>query len=105
MKTRTLYRCTSCGQSSPKWMGRCPACGEWETFVEEVQERGTPSRTVSAAGIQAVALPDVNADQAPRKRTGINELDRVLGGGLVPGSIVLLGGDPGMGKSTLTLQL
>lgn len=105
MKTRTLYRCTSCGQSSPKWMGRCPACGEWETFVEEVQERGTPSRTVSTAGIQAVALPDVNADQAPRKRTGINELDRVLGGGLVPGSIVLLGGDPGMGKSTLTLQL
>lgn len=105
MKTRTLYRCTSCGQSSPKWMGRCPACGEWETFVEEVQERGTSAKAISTASVHAVALPDVNADQAPRRPTGINELDRVLGGGLVPGSIVLLGGDPGMGKSTLTLQL
>lgn len=87
-------------------MGRCPSCGEWETLIEEVVERTTTSRRGALpSAARPVALADVDATQSPRLRTMIHELDRVLGGGLVPGSVVLLGGDPGMGKSTLTLQL
>lgn len=88
-------------------MGRCTSCGEWETFVEEVQERSGKGRVRRNGGTSqpAVALSSVDTERSLRVRTTINELDRVLGGGLVPGSVVLLGGDPGMGKSTLTLQL
>ncbi len=111
MKIRTVYRCTSCAHVAPKWLGRCPACGTWETMVEEVEAvqskaKSRASRsTLHLVSSAATLLADVQADQAPRIHTGMIELDRVLGGGLVPGSMVLVGGDPGMGKSTLMLQL
>jgi DNA repair protein RadA/Sms len=108
---RSVYQCQACGAVEHKWMGRCPACGEWDTLVEEV----APSRGLSAqrtapglpgAGGRPVPLSEVASAEsgAPRIVTGIGELDRVLGGGLVAGSIVLVGGDPGIGKSTLLLQ-
>ena len=102
----TVFTCSACGASAPKWHGRCPACEEWNTLVEErapaarAARRGRGARR--AAGARPVALRDVSAQHAPRLSTGIGELDRVLGGGLVPGSLVLLGGSPGIGKSTLT---
>ncbi len=108
MKTKTVYRCTNCGHVAPKWMGRCPSCGEWETLVEEVQERtarGKGGGRAPRSAPEAITLASVDTQRSPRIPTGIHELDRVLGGGLVPGSVVLLGGDPGMGKSTLTLQM
>ena len=111
MKIRTVYRCSSCGHSAPKWMGRCPGCGTWESMIEEVDATSTAKGTAAKRRAQAVGsvlstpLSDVQADQAQRIPTGMVELDRVLGGGLMPGSIVLVGGDPGMGKSTLMLQL
>ncbi|MBU3741914.1 MAG: DNA repair protein RadA [Candidatus Kapabacteria bacterium] len=106
MKTRHIYRCTSCGHSQPRWAGKCPGCGAWNTLVEEVEQR-TPARSTraSAAAAATVALGMVDTADAPRTRTGMPELDRVLGGGLTPGSVVLVGGDPGMGKSTLMLQM
>jgi DNA repair protein RadA/Sms len=108
----TIFTCSACGAASPKWLGRCTACGEWNTLVEErapagraggagAGRRGGAGAAGAAAG-RPVALRDVRAERAPRLRTGIGELDRVLGGGLVPGSLVLLGGSPGIGKSTLT---
>ncbi|MBC8125172.1 MAG: DNA repair protein RadA, partial [Candidatus Kapabacteria bacterium] len=111
MKIRTVYRCTSCAHVAPKWLGRCPACGTWETMIEEVEAVQSKSKsrtqrsTLALVSSAATLLVDVQADQAPRIHTGMVELDRVLGGGLVPGSMVLVGGDPGMGKSTLMLQL
>ncbi len=106
MKTRSVYRCSACGHVSPKWMGRCSACGTWESLIEEAETKA-PSRTkghVSAIA-SAVTLSDVDLATAARTPTGLREFDRVLGGGLVSGGVVLLGGDPGMGKSTLTLQV
>ncbi len=102
MPPRTVFSCASCGHESPKWHGRCPGCGDWNTLVEEkpVASRRTASRTVSRT--TPVRLADVEAPALARFSTGIGELDRVLGGGLVPGSLVLLGGSPGIGKSTLT---
>lgn len=102
----TLFSCTSCGAQSPKWLGRCPECGGWNTLVEEA---AAPTRRAGAgpspAGAAApVPLDQVEASEGSRVLTGIAEFDRVLGGGLVPGSIVLLGGEPGIGKSTLLLQ-
>ncbi len=99
----TVFTCSACGASAPKWHGRCPACGEWNSLAEErapvrATRGGGPARPAAAP----VALRDVSAEHAPRLSTGIGELDRVLGGGLVPGSLVLLGGSPGIGKSTLT---
>ena len=102
---RTLHVCTACAHESAKWHGRCPGCGEWNTLVEEAPRgsasRGSASRT-GARPLRPVALADVDAPAVPRLVTGIGELDRVLGGGLVPGSLVLLGGSPGIGKSTIT---
>jgi DNA repair protein RadA/Sms len=100
----TVFSCQQCAAQTPKWHGRCPSCGAWNTIVEE---RAAPSRagaraTASAAAARPVRLREVSAAHAPRLTTGIGELDRVLGGGLVPGSLVLLGGSPGIGKSTLT---
>jgi DNA repair protein RadA/Sms len=97
------FACTSCGHQAPKWMGRCPGCGEWNTLQEEVLEvrverSGAPRR---ASARKPTPLADVEAASVERVRTGSGELDRVLGGGLVPGSIVLIGGSPGIGKSTL----
>lgn len=107
----TVHRCQSCGYQTARWHGQCPECGEWNTFAEErAAAVGSPRRASARgsgdgarAGTRApVALRDVPAEAQARLRTGIGELDRVLGGGLVPGSLVLLGGSPGIGKSTLT---
>jgi DNA repair protein RadA/Sms len=103
-RARTIHRCTDCGAASPRWVGRCPACGEWNTLVEEVDVPAAGMAHTTTA-TPPVALGDVDATGWAAKPTGIAELDRVLGGGLVPGSVTLLGGEPGIGKSTLLLQL
>jgi DNA repair protein RadA/Sms len=107
MKSRVVFACTQCGAQSPKWIGRCPDCGAWNTFVEETTAPA-PSTGRGAVpalgGSQARIYADVETEAAVRLSTGISEFDRVLGGGLVPGSLVLLGGEPGIGKSTLLLQ-
>jgi DNA repair protein RadA/Sms len=104
-KTRTVYSCTECGGQSPKWQGQCPHCGAWNTLVESVAAPA-PSRFQGMAGKASTvrALGSVEAKATPRFATGIEEFDRVLGGGMVPGAVILLGGDPGIGKSTLLLQ-
>ena len=125
-KARSIYCCTACGAQQPRWLGRCPGCGAWESLVEE-QVAGTgpaaaaprdllspasaagpgPAATLTSVvkGASAIPLRAIDMDAAPRVATGLEELDRVLGGGLVPGSVTLLGGEPGIGKSTLCLQL
>jgi DNA repair protein RadA/Sms len=100
-KARTLFVCNECGGSSPKWVGQCPDCGEWNTLEES---RAAPVRAVGWAGEAARLVSEVETEAEARWSTGIGELDRVLGGGLVPGSVTLIGGDPGIGKSTLLLQ-
>jgi DNA repair protein RadA/Sms len=105
-RQRTHFSCQGCGFQAPKWLGKCPDCGAWNTLVEEA----TPSaarrseRGAAPGAAQPVRLVDVQSEVEPRRLTGLHELDRVLGGGVVPGSLVLLGGDPGIGKSTLLLQ-
>src|SRR3989441_12864507 len=104
MRAKTQYVCQQCGATSPKWIGRCPSCQQWNTFVEE---------RITAAGADASASWDsspirfmeITGVETPRVRTGIAEFDRVLGGGVVAGALVLLGGDPGVGKSTLMLDV
>jgi DNA repair protein RadA/Sms len=104
-RDKTLYTCTDCGGTAPKWQGRCPHCGAWNTLVEGVAEAPAKNRFAALAGTQSVAtLADIEARDVARQPTGIEELDRVLGGGLVAGGVVLIGGDPGIGKSTLLLQ-
>ncbi|NJD24349.1 MAG: DNA repair protein RadA [Betaproteobacteria bacterium] len=104
-KTRTQYNCSECGASSPKWQGQCPGCGEWNTLVEGVSEKAGGSRFESLAPAARVRnLGEIEAREATRIPTGIGEFDRALGGGLVAGGVVLIGGDPGIGKSTLLLQ-
>ena len=105
-KTRSKYVCQSCGTAAPKWFGRCPGCGEWNTCVEEREEpqRIDRGRTFNKRDTRPRPITEVSGDDVERLSTGISEFDRVLGGGLVPGSIVLVGGDPGIGKSTLLLQ-
>ena len=106
-KQKTVYFCQSCGMESSKWMGQCPSCGEWNTFAEEAVTVKKGSASVSRREIHAKAtrLNDIKAAGEERFSTGIAELDRVLGGGIVPGSMILVGGDPGIGKSTLLLQV
>src|SRR5579884_4041768 len=99
---RSTFVCQSCGRVESRWLGRCPDCNAWSSFAEEAAPR--PVARGAATGEAPIRLRDVQPESAPRLRTGIGELDRVLGGGLVPGSLVLLGGDPGIGKSTLLLQ-
>lgn len=101
-RAKTVYVCQSCGTSSPKWLGRCPGCGEWSSLVEELQ--GPAPVAPGASRGRAVRLGDVQPDDARRVPTGVGELDRALGGGPVVGGVVLLGGDPGIGKSTLLMQ-
>ena len=105
----SIFFCQSCGYESSKWMGQCPGCKEWNTFVEERIDSGiTKGTTVAARAVneaKVVPITEVSADDDTRNKTGIKELDRVLGGGIVPGSLVLVGGDPGIGKSTLLLQV
>ncbi len=105
---KSVYICTECGAQSPKWQGQCPGCAQWNTLVEGVAESagaGSSRFASLAAGAGRLQkLSEINPEESPRQPTGIEELDRVLGGGLVPGMVVLIGGDPGIGKSTLLLQ-
>ena len=103
-KTRTIYACTECGGQSPKWQGQCPACNAWNTLVETVAEAAKPRYQALAASSAVQMLGEVEGAEASRIPTTLGELDRVLGGGLVAGGVVLIGGDPGIGKSTLLLQ-
>ncbi|TFV95563.1 DNA repair protein RadA [Algoriphagus kandeliae] len=110
-KIKTAFFCQNCGAQSPKWQGKCPACGQWNTYVEEViqKEEGGKGTWKQSTGNKKAATPqkitEVNYEEQPRWVTGDAELDRVLGGGIVPGSLVLIGGEPGIGKSTLMLQI
>src|SRR5207253_8876310 len=115
-KVRSQFLCNSCGSLHPKWMGKCPDCGTWDG-LQEYKAPTPDARAVSRAApagrqtadlanaAQALALDDIDHQDAPRSATGIGEFDRILGGGVVPGSAVLVGGEPGIGKSTLLLQV
>ncbi len=105
--TKTIFTCQNCGAQSPKWLGRCPSCGGWNTYVEEVVAKKKPAAagTLLSGGNQPLSLENIKAEKNQRFAVGIREFDRVLGGGIVPGTIVLLGGEPGIGKSTLALQM
>ncbi|MBI5919691.1 MAG: AAA family ATPase, partial [Nitrosomonadales bacterium] len=107
-KAKTIYSCTECGGQTPKWQGQCPHCMAWNTLVESVAESppvtGKNRYSALAASGQLQKLAEVEAAEVSRTPTGISEFDRVLGGGLVEGGVVLIGGDPGIGKSTLLLQ-
>lgn len=106
-RTKIRYVCANCGSVSSRWLGRCPQCGEWNTMMEE-QAVPEPPKGVGARqgkGAKPALLQDIAMEQMSRVRTGIGELDRVLGGGIVPGALILLSGDPGIGKSTLVLQI
>ncbi|MDP3796924.1 MAG: DNA repair protein RadA [Polaromonas sp.] len=106
-KEKTIYTCTECGGASPKWLGKCPHCNAWNTLIESVAENSSPvkNRFASLAKASEVTtLSDIEATDMARTPTGHEELDRVLGGGIVEGGVVLIGGDPGIGKSTLLLQ-
>ena len=110
-KTKTVYVCSNCGADSPKWLGKCPNCGEWNTYVEEIVSKDPPAKSRASAGLSAsgekvrpVRLRDITAQEEDRLDLHDAELNRVLGGGLVRGSLVLIGGEPGIGKSTLILQ-
>ena len=109
VKTKTVWFCKECGNESPKWMGRCPACGEWNTMVEEKVATGkkTAAAAVSVPGSGHKPMPLSHIDSSVENRISLNngEVDRILGGGLVEGSLVLIGGEPGIGKSTLSLQI
>ena len=109
-KEKTQYTCTDCGGISAKWLGKCPSCNAWNTLIESVVESSAATKN-RYAGMAALApsaevatLSDIEAAEVPRTPTGQEELDRVLGGGMVQGGVVLIGGDPGIGKSTLLLQ-
>ncbi|OGX26963.1 MAG: DNA repair protein RadA [Omnitrophica WOR_2 bacterium RIFCSPHIGHO2_02_FULL_45_21] len=111
MKTKTIFSCQSCGYQSPKWLGRCPDCSNWNSFVEEAYAEPKAARPAYAAladfssNQEPVLMRDIEKKDDLRHKTQIGELDRVLGGGIVKGAVVLLGGDPGIGKSTIALQL
>ena len=109
--SKSIWYCTNCGNESPKWMGRCPACGEWNTMVEAPVEKkagkgpGTVSASKASVSRKPVHLKDIDHSKEDRILLGMPEVDRLLGGGIVPGSLVLIGGEPGIGKSTLSLQI
>lgn len=106
-KTKSVWYCTSCGNESSKWMGRCPACGEWNTMVEKTLDTGVKKARETRSGSvnKPRRLKEIESSQDPRFSLGNCEVDRILGGGIVPGSLVLIGGEPGIGKSTLSLQI
>ena len=106
-KDKIIFYCQSCGAESTKWMGQCPSCKEWNTLVEEIVSSKKSAHKVSRQEIKAkvTKLKDIETADKERMTTHIAELDRVLGGGVVPGSMILVGGDPGIGKSTLLLQV
>ena len=110
-KDKTIYVCSNCGQESPKWIGKCPQCGEWNSFKEFRVAAGPSSESsfktnglVSPQTLSALNIKDISSTDDPRIDMEDDELNRVLGGGLVKGSLTLLGGEPGIGKSTLSLQ-
>src|SRR4030042_3280173 len=105
-KARTEYVCQTCGSKSPKWIGHCPSCSEWNSYVEEIVVR-QEKRSASQKILQSVPrkITEITASKEQRINTGISELNRILGGGMVPGSTVLIAGEPGIGKSPLALQL
>ncbi len=106
-KDKTVYTCNACGGTTPKWLGKCPHCEAWNTLVESVAHAEAPAKNRFAALAQTAGvavLSDIEAAEVERTPTGHEELDRVLGGGIVEGGVVLIGGDPGIGKSTLLLQ-
>ncbi|WP_217958549.1 DNA repair protein RadA [Acutalibacter muris] len=108
-KIKLVYQCTQCGFESPKWAGKCPGCGEWNTMLEAAKEPVSSQRTAVVRSLGNVSRPmpisDISTTDEHRYTTGLSELDRVLGGGIVKGSLVLIGGDPGIGKSTMLLQI
>lgn len=103
-KSATVFVCSNCGNESPKWFGKCPSCNEWNTCYEEKQVKSS-SKDITKTPPSPTALNTIKKDEITRTSTGFEELDRVLGGGLVKGSLILLGGEPGIGKSTLILQI
>ena len=107
-KTKTVFICQNCGSESPKWIGRCPSCKEWNTYHEEIIAASSSRNTSYLSGLEKrkpELLDSISSDEHNRQKTGIPEIDRILGGGIVPGSLILLGGEPGVGKSTIALQL
>jgi DNA repair protein RadA/Sms len=107
-KTKTVFVCQNCGAESPKWIGRCPSCKEWNTYHEEIISKSASHEISFLSGREKrkpELLDNISSDEHNRQKTGIPEIDRILGGGMVPGSLILLGGEPGVGKSTLALQL
>ncbi|MGA2622383.1 MAG: DNA repair protein RadA [Bacteroidota bacterium] len=104
-KVRSKYVCQSCAYESPRWIGRCPNCGEWNSFVEELTQKVSARKAVKDTNIRAIPLSEVDLTDDHRIPSSMSEFDRVLGGGVVLGSVILLGGDPGVGKSTLMMQL
>jgi DNA repair protein RadA/Sms len=104
MKHKTIFTCQKCGCQSPKWLGKCPDCGSWNSMAEEILAKNSATTMTGSDRPRPVPICDVPPQSETRTATGIGELDRVLGGGIVPGSMILIGGDPGIGKSTLLLQ-
>ncbi|MDD4373314.1 MAG: DNA repair protein RadA [Bacteroidales bacterium] len=109
-KTKTVFFCKNCGNESPKWIGKCPGCGEWNTYVEETVVTGKKGQSISSSinmpgSAKPLPVQEISSTKIDRMDMGYAELNRVLGGGLVPGSLVLIGGEPGIGKSTLMLQV
>jgi DNA repair protein RadA/Sms len=104
-KKKSIYTCQECGYESSGWLGKCPACNQWNSFVEEIVQEKTKSRQSLLNNINPIRINDVQVMNEERFSTGIKEMDRVLGGGIVKGSLILVGGDPGIGKSTLMLQV
>jgi len=105
MKAKSVFICQNCGARSPKWLGRCPACGEWNTYVEEPEDESAAAVEEAFPASEPVVFTDIEESPKPRARTKIEEFNQVLGGGVVRGSLVLIGGEPGIGKSTLLLQV
>lgn len=103
-KTKIKYICSNCGYESLRWIGKCPECNSWNSFTEEKVENSKHKTATYSGNVQVSRINEISASEEERLKTGIEEFDRVLGGGLMPGSIVLLGGDPGIGKSTLAMQ-
>lgn len=108
-KTKTQFECSTCGHVSPKWLGSCPSCNEWNTFVEQIQASKSVEHKAKVSGLDTIEVPkklsDVETSEKSRFLSNITEFDRVLGGGFLPGAYILIGGEPGIGKSTLTLQI
>lgn len=106
VKTKVVFRCQGCGYESVKWMGRCPECGEWNTLTEEVEKKDVHPRLISVTeALSPQSIGKIKTEAVKRVKTGIGEFDRILGGGIIPGSLILIGGAPGIGKSTLLLQV